>query len=70
MSLASALSMLSSSFSPVARRLSSTVPAAIPRGPTMTCHGRPIRSIEPNLTPPRSSRSSYSVSTPAALSLA
>src|SRR5437868_13668263 len=55
---ASALSMLSSSRSPVERRFNSTVPAAMPRGPTMTCQGRPIRSIEPSLTPPRSSRSS------------
>ena len=46
MSLASALSRLSSSRSPVARFLSSTVPLAIPRGPITSCQGRPIRSIE------------------------
>ena len=57
-SLASASSMVSSSFSPVRRFLSSTVPAASPRGPRISCHGRPMRSIEPSLTPPRSSRSS------------
>src|SRR6185369_2141820 len=64
-SLASALSMLSSSRSPVERRFNSTVPEAIPRGPTINCQGNPIRSMEPSLTPPRSSRSSYSVPTPA-----
>src|SRR5689334_20537851 len=57
-SLANALSMLSSSRSPVERRFNSTVPAATPRGPTITCQGSPIRSIEPSFTPPRSSRSS------------
>src|SRR3954447_15182891 len=57
-SLANALSRLSSSRSPVERRFNSTVPLAIPRGPMITCHGRPIRSIEPSFTPPRSSRSS------------
>ena len=46
--------------SPVARRFSSTVPAAAPRGPTMSCHGCPIRSASANFTPARSSRSSYS----------
>jgi hypothetical protein len=57
-SLASADSRLSSSFSPVARRFNSTTPPAIPRGPTMTCQGSPMRSIDPSFTPPRSSRSS------------
>ena len=47
-----------SNFSPVRRSLSSATPAATPRGPMISCHGRPIRSIEPSLTPPRSSRSS------------
>src|SRR5438045_6683087 len=65
-SLARALSMLSSSRSPVERPFNSTVPAAIPRGPTITCQGRPMRSIDPSLTPPRSSRSTYRTSTPAA----
>ena len=46
--------------SPVARRFSSTLPAAAPRGPTMICHGCPIRSASANLAPARSSRSSYS----------
>src|SRR5207248_5163877 len=57
-SLASADSTLSSCFSPVARFLSSTEPVAMPRGPTISCHGRPIRSIDASLAPPRSSRSS------------
>src|SRR5262249_15459899 len=66
----SADSIETSSLLPVARYLSSTSPCANPRGPIPSCHGRPIRSIEPSLTPPRSSRSSYSTSTPAAVSLA
>ena len=44
--------------SPVARRFSSTVPAAAPRGPTMICQGWPMRSASANLTPARSARSS------------
>src|SRR5262249_39537605 len=57
-SFATADSRLNSSRSPVERRFNSTVPLAIPLGPMMTCHGSPMRSIEPSLTPPRSSRSS------------
>ena len=53
-----ALSWDSSRRSPVARFLSSTVPAFRPRGPTTSCQGRPIRSMSANLTPGRSSRSS------------
>ena len=34
-----------------ARLLISTSPAATPRGPTITCHGRPIRSAVANLPP-------------------
>ena len=40
------------------RFLISTSPAATPRGPTMTCHGRPIRSAVANLPPARWSVSS------------
>ena len=56
--LANADSTLSSCFSPVSRFLSSTVPAATPRGPTMICHGSPMRSMDASFAPPRSSRSS------------
>ena len=59
---ASASSGVTSDRSPVARRFSSTFPAAAPRGPTMICHGCPIRSASANLAPARSSRSSYSAS--------
>ena len=55
---ATAASTLSSSFAPCPRRLTSTVPAATPLGPTTTCHGTPIRSAVANFAPPRSSRSS------------
>ena len=44
--------------SPLARRFSSTVPALRPRGPMVSCHGRPIRSMSANFAPARSSRSS------------
>ncbi len=54
----SAASTLSSTFSPVLRFFISTWPLAAPRGPTTSCHGRPIRSISANLAPARSSRSS------------
>ena len=47
-----------SSRSPVARHLSSTLPLSRPRGPTITCQGRPIRSMSANFTPARSGRSS------------
>ena len=47
-----------SSRSPVARHLSSTLPLSRPRGPTITCQGRPIRSMSANFTPARSERSS------------
>ena len=57
-SLAKADSTLSSCRSPDERRLSSTVPAAIPRGPTISCQGKPIISIVASFAPPRSSRSS------------
>src|SRR4029077_7196265 len=50
------------------RRFSSTAPRASARGPTVSRTGRPIRSASLNLTPGRSSRSSRSVSTPAASS--
>src|SRR5689334_9320369 len=65
-SFASAASGATSNRSAVARRLSSTVPLARPRGPTTSCHGKPIRSIVENLTPARSVVSSYNTSTPAA----
>src|SRR5690606_12335949 len=39
--------------SPVARFFNSTSPAATPRGPTITCHGRPIRSALANFAPAR-----------------
>jgi hypothetical protein len=42
----------------VRRFLTSRVPAATPRGPTISCHGRPIKSIVANLAPGDSSRSS------------
>ncbi len=54
-SLASAASSDSTSRSPVARCLSSTVPSARPFGPMISCQGMPIRSIEANLAPGRSS---------------
>src|SRR4029453_10410047 len=57
-SLERADSTLISWRSPDERRLSSTVPAAIPRGPTITCQGSPIRSMVAMFPPPRSSRSS------------
>src|SRR5205823_1712101 len=52
------------------RRFNSTAPRASARGPTVSRTGRPIRSASLNLTPGRSSRSSRSVSTPAASSSA
>src|SRR5690606_17206046 len=44
--------------SPVARRFSSTSPAASPFGPTTSCHGSPIRSIVANFAPALASTSS------------
>ena len=44
--------------SPVARRLISTSPRSTPFGPTITCQGRPIRSIVANFAPARWSTSS------------
>ena len=44
--------------SPVARFLTSTWPSFSPRGPTISCHGRPIRSMPANLPPARLSVSS------------
>ncbi len=55
---------------PPARFLTSTLPSARPFGPISTCQGRPIRSAVANLLPARSSRSSYSASTPLALQVA
>src|ERR1019366_5005019 len=60
----SASSGVSSTRSPLARRFSSILPEAAPRGPTTSCHGWPIRSASLNLTPARSSRSSYKASAP------
>ncbi len=53
-----AASTVSTRRAPERRSLTSTVPAATPRGPTMICSGKPIRSIVANLTPCNSSRSS------------
>ena len=44
--------------SPVPRRFTSATPSLNPLGPTITCQGRPIRSITVNLAPGRSSVSS------------
>ena len=57
-SRASADSAEISSRSPLARSLNSTTPFLIPRGPTMICHGTPIRSMSANFAPARSLRSS------------
>src|SRR6185436_12490367 len=65
--LATTASMLNSSRAPVLRFLSSTMPLATPLGPTITCQGRPIRSMSANFTPARSSRSSHSTSQPCSL---
>src|SRR5690606_24734439 len=46
-------SMARVSLSPVARFFTSTSPAATPRGPTITCQGRPMRSAVANLAPGR-----------------
>ena len=59
-----ALSAGMSSRWPLRRFLVSIIPWATDFGPTMNCHGRPITSIEPSFTPPRSSRSSYSAMSP------
>src|SRR5579883_594141 len=57
-SLLNAASGESSSRLPVLRSLSSTTPWARPRGPTVSCQGRPIRSMVANFAPGDSSRSS------------
>ena len=48
-SKSTAASMLISSREPSARFFTSTLPSARLRGPTITCHGRPIRSAVANL---------------------
>ena len=52
--------------SPVARSVSSTVPSASPRLPTVTRYGMPVSSASRNFTPARSARSSMITSNPAA----
>jgi len=52
--------------SPVARSVSSTVPSASPRLPTVTRYGIPVSSASRNFTPARSARSSMITSNPAA----
>src|SRR5512132_296175 len=65
---ATASTVASSSSSPVARSRRSTTPRASPRTPTVRRIGMPRRSASANLMPGLASRSSYSTSTPAAVS--
>ena len=67
-SLGATSSGRSRSTSPPVRRRYSTTPSLSPRSPTVTRCGMPMRSASANFTPGRSSRSSSSVSRPAASS--
>ena len=69
-SLRMAASMVMEARSPVLRSLISTSSALMPFGPTMSWNGRPMRSIDANFAPARSSVSSSSTDTPARSSLA